>query len=94
MPDYKKNPIFNSEINKIQSHEPNIAFQYAWDNTSGKWVPAPKEIEVDVAVGDLTFEASDTITHDLLGDIQAVLESQGQSDDTTTHGLLSVFKIY
>lgn len=104
MPDYKKNPIFNSDINRIQSHEPNITFGYSWDDVSGRWIPTAKDITVDMRSTNAILEGisgelsnihvdvevdSDTRSHELLESISGSLESVGMVDDASTHRLLS-----
>tara|TARA_B100002019_G_scaffold71248_1_gene61421 strand:- start:15815 stop:17899 length:2085 start_codon:yes stop_codon:yes gene_type:complete len=104
MPDYKKNPIFHSDINRIQSHEPNITFGYSWDDVSGKWIPTAKDITVDMRSTNAILEGisgelsnihvdveidSDKRSHELLESISGSLEAVGMVDDANTHRLLS-----
>jgi len=85
MPDYQKNPLFTSEINKIQSHEPNISFGYSWDGISGKWVPTPKDINV-VATVDMT--STDAILEGISGELSNIQVDVALDSDTRAHELL------
>lgn len=85
MPDYQKNPLFTSEINKIQSHEPNISFGYSWDGISGKWVPTPKDINV-VATVDMT--STDAILEGISGELSNIHVDVALDSDTRAHELL------
>ena len=86
MPDYKLNPLFNSQISKL---DPNhiVSFDYVWDESEEKWVPS-RGITLNVDNLDLDIEANDVKTHDLLSGISGVLEGQ-QTEDFKTHELLS-----
>lgn len=86
MSDYKNNPIFNSEIRKIQGHEPNVSFQYTWDDQLSKWVPGETP-EINVENLDLTIDLDSTNL--ILSGISGILGEQGETNDTETHRILS-----
>ena len=88
MPDFKNNPVFNSQIQKLDpSH--NVAFTFQWDQDLGQWVPnTGASINVDNL--ELNLEPNDVNTHRILSGISGELTNlDGNSSDEETHKLLS-----
>jgi len=86
MADYQNNPIYDSDIRKIQGPAPTVVFQYEWDDELGRWVPAQSP-KIDLEIGELDIDL--TSTNAILSGISGVLEGQGQTNDEETHRILS-----
>ena len=88
MPDFQNNPLFNSQIQKLDpSH--NVAFTFQWDEKMGQWVPnTGAAINIDNL--ELNLEPNDVNTHRILSGISGELSNlDGSSSDEQTHSLLS-----
>lgn len=88
MPDFQNNPLFNSQIQKLDpSH--NVAFTFQWDEKMGQWVPnTGAAINIDNL--ELNLEPNDVNTHRILSGISGELSNlDGSSSDEETHSLLS-----
>ena len=70
--DYENNPIYDSDIRKIQGPAPTVVFQYEWDSDLGKWVPAQSpQINVD----ELNIDMNLGPTNEILSGISGQLEN-------------------
>jgi hypothetical protein len=86
MADYQNNPIYDSDIRKIQGPAPTVIFQYEWDDALARWVPAQAP-KIDIEIGEIEINLSST--NAILSGISGVLEAQGHTNDGETHRLLS-----
>jgi len=88
MPDFKNNPLFNSEIQKTDPTQ-GISFDYIWNSNESQWVPnTGAAISVDNL--ELNLDANDTVAHRILSGISGELSNlENDSSDETTHNLLS-----
>ena len=88
MPDFENNPVFNSQIQKLDPNH-SVAFTFQWDQGSKQWVPNTGA-SIQVENLELNLEPSDVNTHRILSGISGELSNlDGTSSDEETHKLLS-----
>lgn len=74
MSDYQNNPIYDSDIRKLQGPTPSVVFGYEWDEESLKWVPA-RQPKIDLTNLDLDLDMNLENTDKILSGISGVLEN-------------------
>lgn len=88
MPDFENNPVFNSQIQKLDPDH-SVAFTFQWDQGLRQWVPNTGA-SIQVENLELNIEPSDVNTHRILSGISGELSNlDGTSSDEETHRLLS-----
>ena len=71
--DYENNPIFDSDIKKLQGPTPAVTFNYEWDLDISKWVPASQpEINVDNLNLNMDMESTNLLLSGISGKLNGL----------------------